>query len=193
MPVHKKHEDSLDVQVRTRILDEYGNEMAGVIEYDPVSGFGKRIKLDARPDSGFVEPFFRKGGSIEIDGHTFDADNHDENKVNAIRTLIDAKVARGTPEYEQLLKQHIDEQRNAEQIRGHEQRGAASAAAAASPDKQDPDRVKVKDQKFIAITQIARGEEVKIDLDSGQVKGTRSDNVHKPQTERGPDHEVITT
>jgi hypothetical protein len=188
MPVHKKHEDSLDVQVRTKFLDEYGNPLEGAIEYDPSTGFGKRIK---DPKLGLVESFYRGGGHIEVDGHTFTADNHDENKVNAIRTLIDAKVARGTPEYEQLLKQHVDEQRNAEQIRGHQQRGAASDAAAAAPDKQDPDRVKVKDRTFIAATQIARGEEVKIDVDSGQVKGTRSDNVHKPQTERGPDHEVI--
>jgi hypothetical protein len=188
MPTHKKHEDSLDVQVRTRFLDEYGNPLEGAIEYDPTTGFGKRIK---DPKLGLVESFYRGGGHIEIEGHTFTADNHDENKINAIRTLIDAKVARGTPEYEQLLKQHVDEQRAANIAKGQQQKADAAAADAAAPDKQDPDRVKVKNQKFIAATQIARGEEVTIDLDSGQISGTRADNVHRPQTERGPDHEVI--
>jgi hypothetical protein len=109
MTIHKKHEDSLHVQIRTKILDQYGNPIQGAIEYDPSTGWGKRIK---DPTLGLIETFYCKDGSLEVDGHNFDDTNHDVDKVDAIKTLIELNVSRGTPEYETILQKHIDNVRN---------------------------------------------------------------------------------
>jgi hypothetical protein len=109
MTIHKKHEDSLHVQIRTKILDQYGNPIQGAIEYDPSTGWGKRIK---DPTLGLIETFYCKDGSLEVDGHNFDDTNHDPDKVDAIKTLIELNVNRGTPEYEAILQKHIDNVRN---------------------------------------------------------------------------------
>src|SRR5207344_1801755 len=101
MTTHKKHEDSLHVQIRTKILDKYGNPILGAVEYDPSTGWGKRIT--GNPSLGITEDFYSKDGSIEIDGHNFDDTNHDVDKVEAIKTLIDLNVSRGMPEYETIL------------------------------------------------------------------------------------------
>lgn len=172
MAKHVKSKDSLDVQVRTKFYDEYGNEMQGVLEYDPKTGFGKRIK-DA--ERGLVEDFYRGGGHFEIDGHTFTADNQDENEIAAITTLIDAKVARGTPEYEQLLKHHIDVNRQNERDKNKP-----------GPPTPTIDQVDAS-VPFVARTQIARGEEVILDLHNREVAGARSDNVHRPKGPVSPD------
>ena len=172
MAKHEKHKDSLDVQVRTKFLDEYGNEMEGVIEYDPKTGFGKRIK-DAQ--LGLVEDFYRGGGHFEIDGHTFTADNQDQNEIDAITTLIDAKVARGTPEYEELLKHHIDTNRQNEKDKNKDKNKATTAATQPLTIEQ----IDTKATKFIATTPIAKGEEVILDLHKREVAGTRADNIHK--------------
>jgi len=173
MARHIKHKDSLDVQVRTRFLDEYGNTMEGVIEYDPKTGFGKRIK-DAT--LGLVEDFYRGGGHFEIDGHTFTADNQDQNEIDAITTLIDAKVARGTPEYDELLKHHIDVNRQKEKDNNKPK---------ATQSQQQPPTLTLEDTDatipFVARTQIARGEEVILDLHKREVAGVRSDNIHRPK------------
>lgn len=109
MTTHKKHEDSLHVQIRTKILDQYGNPIQGAIEYDPSTGWGKRIK---DPVLGLIEAFYHKDGSIEVDGHNFDDTNHDPDKIEAIKTLIELNVNRGTPEYETILAKHIDNVRS---------------------------------------------------------------------------------
>ena len=103
MPKHVKHQDSLDVQVRTKFLDKEGHEMPGVIEYDTATGYGKRIK-DAR--LGLIEDFYQKDGSAEIDGNNFDDTNHDDDKIDAIKTLIDMNVHRNDANYTDLLDHH---------------------------------------------------------------------------------------
>jgi hypothetical protein len=173
MAKHIKHKDSLDVQVRTKFRDEYGNEMEGVIEYDPKTGFGKRIK---DPKLGLVENFYRGGGHFEIDGHIFTADNQDQNEIDAVTTLIDAKVARGTPEYDELLKHHRDTNRQKEKDNNKDKLKATQSQS------QTPtlDQVDVS-IPFVARTQIARGEQVILDLHKREVVGVRSDNIHRPK------------
>jgi hypothetical protein len=184
MAKHVKTKDSLDVQVRTRFMDEYGNEMQGVIEYDPKTGFGNRIKDAQR---GLVENFYRGGGHIEIDGHTFTAENQDENEIAAITTLIDAKVARGTPEYEQLLKHHIDTNRQNEKDKqkdkDKDKNKLAGTTQSTAPTLDEVD-VSIP---FVARTQIARGEEVILDLHKREVAGIKSDNIHRPKGKVSPD------
>lgn len=186
MAKHVKHKDSLDVQVRTRFLDEYGNTMEGVIEYDPKTGFGKRIK-DAT--LGLVEDFYRGGGHFEIDGHTFTADNQDQNEIDAITTLIDAKVARGTPEYDELLKHHIDVNRQNEKDKQKNQPKATQPQQQQPPPPPPPPTLEDTDATipFVARTQIARGEEVILDLHKREVAGVRSDNIHRPKGKLSPD------
>jgi len=170
MAKHIKHQDSLDVQVRTRFLDEYGNVMEGVIEYDPKTGFGKRIK---DPKLGLVEDFYRGGGHFEIDGHTFTADNQDQNEIDAVTTLIDAKVARGTPEYDELLKHHKDINRQKEKDNNKDK----DKNKATQP--LTLEQIDTNTTRFIATTPIAKGEEVILDLHKREVAGTRADNIHK--------------
>ena len=179
MAKHVKHEDSLDVQVRTKFLDEYGTPMEGVIEYDPVTGFGKRIK---DPTLGLIENFYRKGGHAEIDGHTFTDENHDDNKIQAIKTLIDAKVARGTETYEDQLKHHIAVNRANEKEQANKRK--LSPITTLAEVKQANENI-----TYVATTQIAKGETVTIDFETGYVTGTRSDNIFKPErnTEDHPD------
>lgn len=181
MVTHKKHDDSLDIQVRTKILDEYGNPIEGAIEYDPSTGFGKRIK---DPALGLVEDFYRKDGSIEIDGHNFDDTNHDPDQVDSIREMIALKVSRDTPEYEDMLKLKVSQKRD--EVTKKKQTATDVAALVnnvitTGEQQQLP--------KFIATTQIAKGEEIIIDLETGQAKGTRSDNIHRPNPtiKRHPD------
>lgn len=166
MTKHKKHDDSLDIQVRTKILDEYGNPIEGAIEYDPSTGFGKRIK---DPALGLVEDFYRKDGSIEIDGHNFDDTNHDPDKVDSIKEMITLKVSRDTPEYEDMLKAKVSQKRD--EAREKQQKQTTTPTTTPLPGK------------FIATTQIATGEEVILDLDKGEARGTRSDNIHRPDTD----------
>jgi hypothetical protein len=161
MTRHKKHDDILDVQIRTKILDEYGNPIQGAIEYDPSTGFGKRIK---DPTLGLVEDFYCKDGSVELDGHNFDDTNHDEDEVNSIREMITLKVSRNDPAYHDMLQAKVNQKRDEKQ--------KPTAITASPPPSTLP--------TFIATTQIAKGEEIIIDLTTGQAKGTRSDNIHRP-------------
>lgn len=178
MTRHRKHDDSLDIQVRTKILDEYGNPIEGAIEYDPATGFGKRIK---DPALGLVEDFYRKDGSIEIDGHNFDGTNHDPDKVDSIKEMITLKVSRDTPEYEDMLKAKVSQKRD--EVREKQQQKQQVI------DLDAPLTGAAEAKRFVATTQIARGEEVILDLEKGEAKGTRSDNIHRPNPhiKRHPD------
>lgn len=167
MTKHIKHEDTFDVQVRTKILDMYGNPIEGAIEYDPVTGFGKKI---VDPKLGIVADFFHKDGSIEVDGHNFDDTNYDDTKVKAVTDLVNLKVNRNDPTYEDQLNQHVKLNRDADKVKnpgGKDKTGGDQPTIVSIP------------KKFRAKTQIAKGEEVLIDED-GNVTGTRSDNIFKP-------------
>lgn len=171
MTKHKKHEDTFDVQVRTKILDMYGNPIEGAIEYDPVSGFGKRI---VDPKLGIVADFFQKDGSVEIDGHNFDDSNYDDTKVKAVTDLVNLKVNRNDPTYEDQLQQHVKLNREADKDKNP-----------GGKDKTGGDQPTITPEapkKFRAKTQIAKGEEVLIDEETGDVTGTRSDNIFKPDS-----------
>ena len=164
MTKHIKHDDILDVQIRTKILDEYGNPIQGAIEYDPATGFGKRIK---DPTLGLTEDFYCKDGSIEIDGQNFDDTNHDEDTVNSIREMITLKVNRNDPDYNDMLKAKVNQKRNEAKLK-------------ATPTRTIQSAIDLGVMKFVAVTQIAKGEPVDIDVNNGFVRGTRSDNIHKP-------------
>lgn len=168
MAKHRKHEDSFDVQVRTKILDMYGNPIEGAIEYDPVSGFGKKI---VDPKLGITADFFYKDGSVEIDGHNFDSTNYDDTKVEAVTNLVNLKVNRNDPTYEDQLQQHVKLNRQAD-IQKHP--GGADKTGGDKP------TVAQTPKRFRARTQIAKGEEVLVDEETGAVTGTRSDNVFRP-------------
>ena len=163
MPIHKKHDDSLDVQVRTKILDQYGNPVIGAIEYDPSTGFGKRIK---DPTLGLVEDFYCKDGSIELDGHNFDDTNHDQTEVDSIREMITLKVNRNDPTYHEMLQAKINQKRDEDKQKN----------PGGKPEPLKPDKL----PKIIAATQIAKGEEIIIDVDKGEARGTRADNINRP-------------
>jgi len=165
MTTHKKHDDSLDIQVRTKFLDQYGNPIAGAIEYDPATGWGKRIK---DPTLGLVEDFFVKDGSIELDGHNFDDTNHDEQEIQAVKELITLKVNRNDPTYDDLLKTKVNQKRD-------EDKQKHPSGPKIEPLKPD------KLPKIVAMTQIAKGEEIKIDIDTGEARGTRADNIFSPK------------
>lgn len=166
MAKHTKHDDSLDVQIRTKFLDQYGNPIQGAIEYDPATGFGKRIK-DA--NLGLVEDFYVKDGSIEIDGHNFDDTNQDDTEVDSIKELITLKVNRNDPTYDDLLKAKVNTKRD-EDKQKH--------PPGKKPDEPEESLAnKVDKLHLIASSQIAKGEEVIIDLDKNEVKGTRSTNT----------------
>jgi len=179
MVSHKKHEDILDVQVRTRILDEYGNLIHGAIEYDPSTGYGKRIK---DPALGLVESFFRQGGSVEIDGHNFDDTNQDEDRVAAIKDMITLHVNRNTPEYEDLLRQHVDQNRKNKHPPKDKNQQAFENAKGNNPDKPPKDA-----PVFKAANNIKKGTPVVIDWDTGSVDmvaSAKPDNVfHANQAE----------
>ena len=166
MTRHKKHDDILDVQIRTKILDQYGNPIEGAIEYDPATGYGKRIK---DPTLGLVEDFYAKDGSLEIDGQNFDDTNHDTDEVDGIREMITLKVSRNDPDYHDMLKAKVNQKRD-DKRQATEQ---LKAITQTSINQQPP-------IKFKATTQIAKDEEVTIDLETGEVRGTRSDNIHRP-------------
>lgn len=173
---HTKHEDSLDIQIRTKILDEYGNPIIGAIEYDPATGFGKRIK---DPALGLIESFYCKDGSVELDGHNFDDTNsHDQDKLTSIKEMIDLKVSRDTPEYEDMLKAKINQKRVDSTISN-----VAHDNQATLPLVVTETTTAIPLDKFIATTQIAKGETVIIDLDKGEIRGTRSDNTYRPGSE----------
>ena len=104
MAKHSRHQDSLNVQIRTKFLDKSGHEMPGVIEYDPATGYGKRVKDAQR---GLIEDFYAADGSVEIDGHNFDDTNHDEHRIAAIKTLINMGVTKNSQAgYNDLLDHH---------------------------------------------------------------------------------------
>lgn len=163
MTRHKKHDDNLDVQIRTKILDQYGNPIEGAIEYDPATGYGKRIK---DPTLGLVEDFYAKDGSLEIDGQNFDDTNHDPDEVDSIKEMINLRVSRNDPSYHDMLKEKVNQKKG--------DKNKAQQLVTISPD------LTIKPAKFIATTQIAKGEEIIIDLATGEAKGTRSDNIHRP-------------
>ena len=169
MTRHKKHDDILDVQIRTKILDQYGNPIEGAIEYDPATGYGKRIK---DPTLGLVEDFYCKDGSIEIEGHNFDDTNHDEDEVDSIREMITLKVSRNDPNYQQMLQTKVNQKRD-EKTAKQKEKAVNITTSLESGHIEEITR-------FIAKTQIASGEEVTVDLTTGEVRGTRSDNVHRP-------------
>lgn len=155
MPIHKKHEDNLNVQIRTKILDMYGNPIPGAIEYDPATGFGKRIK-DAQ--LGLVEDFFYKDGSVEIDGHNFDDTNDDPDQAEAIKTLIDINVNRSSPDYETLLQKHVDKVRKEKQ-----QQQQNALAAAARPQAAQPTT-----STFTATQNIRIGQKIQVNNETGE-------------------------
>ena len=171
MTRHKKHDDILDVQIRTKILDQYGNPIEGAIEYDPATGYGKRIK---DPTLGLVEDFYCKDGSIEIEGHNFDDTNHDEDEVDSIREMITLKVNRNDPEYHQMLQAKVNQKRDDKAAKTKQKEKAVNITT--SPESAHIEEI----TRFIAKTQIANGEEVTVDLTTGEVRGTRADNVHRP-------------
>jgi hypothetical protein len=171
MTRHKKHDDILDVQIRTKILDQYGNPIDGAIEYDPSTGMGKRIK---DPTLGLVEDFYCKDGSIELDGQNFDDTNHNEDEIDSIREMITLKVSRNDPDYNDMLKAKVNQKRD-EKTKQQQQ-------ARLSQEQQTitPATITTLPDKIIATTQIAKGEEITIDLATGQARGIRSDNIHRP-------------
>lgn len=106
----EKSKDSVDVQLRTKVYDKEGHEQFGIIEYDPNTGYGKKI-IDA--EKGIVRDWYCLGGYIEIDGHTFTADNTDTDKVDAVKEMVDAKVTREKDPkvYDDLLVNYINRHR----------------------------------------------------------------------------------
>lgn len=168
MTRHKKHDDILDVQIRTKILDQYGNPIEGAIEYDPATGYGKRIK---DPALGLTEEFYCKDGSLEMDGHNFDDTNHDTDEVDSIREMITLRVSRNDPDYHDMLKAKVNQKRD-----DHAKQRTIALAT-------EPPSTFTLPDKFIATTQIAKGEEVLVDLNKAQVSGTRADNIHRPDVE----------
>ena len=170
MVKHIKHDDSIDIQIRTKFFDEEGHQMENVIEYDPASGYGKRIKLDGPP--GTIEQFYRLGGHLELDGNTFTAESHDEDKVDAIRETIDEKVNRHLePErYEQKIQQKTDMRRAAKAKAGPAAtktaiQGGPGVILSATTDLN----------KFTATNKIMEGDTVSIDLDKMTVTGITQD------------------
>lgn len=170
MTIHKKHEDNLNVQVRTKILDMYGNPISGAIEYDPSTGYGKRIK---DPALGLIEPFYHKDGSIEVDGHNFDDTNHDPDKVEAIKTLIDLKVNRSTPEYDDILAKHVDN------VRQEKQRQQKQSVV--GPGMQALLSATTTDKTLIATSRIDNGQRVTIDFDTGTVTPVKDNPLNPTQ------------
>lgn len=109
MTVFKKHEHPLDVQLRTKIFDQNGAELSGVIEYDVNSGYGKRVKLGSDPKHGLIEEFYCGNGILELDGNTFDnseGHGYDEDKIDAIIQMVLSNVSRNANPraYEELLE-----------------------------------------------------------------------------------------
>jgi hypothetical protein len=168
MTIHKKHEDNLHVQLRTKILDQYGNPIQGAIEYDPGTGYGKRIK---DPALGLVEQFYCKDGSIEVDGHNFDDTNHDPDKVEAIKTLIDLKVNRNQPEYADILQKHVDRIRNEKQV------------PIRTVTITEPTMI---DRTFTATSRIDENQRVQVDLDTGLVSPVK-ENIINPTEQQHED------
>jgi len=162
MTKHVKHEDSHDVQLRTKFRDEYGNEMEGVIEYDPVSGSGKRIK---DPKLGIVEGFFRKGGSIEIDGHNFDDTNQDEDEIDAIREVNNMNVNRSSnPElYADMVRSKRDKKREDKVNPPKDKNVVALEKANKAKDGN------VSPPVFTAKNNIKKGNRVVVDWDNGEI------------------------
>ena len=175
MTRHKKHDDILDVQIRTKILDQYGNPIQGAIEYDPATGYGKRIK---DPVLGLTEDFYCKDGSLEIDGQNFDDTNHDEDEVNSIKEMITLKVSRNDPDYHDMLKAKVNQKRNEKQQKTFAKSETAQLLTAGILDQLK------EEGPFTAATQIAKGETVIIDVDNHQVKGTRSNNIFRPSSDK---------
>lgn len=105
----KKHEQSVDVQVRTRFYDKTGAELHGVIEYDINTGYGKRVKLDSDPKQGIIEPFYCGDGILEVDGNAFDKTHgYDEDKLDAIITMIGMNLSRNAnPRAYEEMMQHL--------------------------------------------------------------------------------------
>lgn len=176
MTIHKKHEDTEHVQIRTKILDQYGNPIQGAIEYDPTSGYGKRIKIGSE-QQGIIEPFYQKDGSIEIDGHNFDDTNHDEDKVNAVRDLINMQVNRGQPGYEDLLQEHVNNRRRDKQ--GLAQRQTLSTETIpTSP---------VDPKAFVATQNLKKGMKLRINMTSGEVEADPESLVTRPDDDKHQD------
>jgi len=164
---HQKHNDILDVQLRTRFLDMYGNEMAGVIEYDPQTGQGKRIALGGA-DKGLIEGFIQKGGFVELDGQTFSEDNdNDPDTVEAIKTVISMKINRNKdPQiYEDEVKHHAELNKKARQEAQQTQARLVSQIVA------EPSPI-----TMVAAETIRPGDKIMIDSE-GAVRKFK-DNIH---------------
>src|SRR5215831_11283063 len=185
MTTHVKHSDTLDVQIRTKILDQYGNPIEGAIEYDPSTGYGKRIK-DAR--LGLIEDFYIKDGSIEIDGQNFDDTNHDPDQVDAIRTVINMKINRSTdPQvYEDNIKHHADLIRKQKQElqKIQQKQEEQTFAAMASIAKGEPTATTTTTTTtMIAADTIRPGDKVIID-DTGAVRKFNDNIFHASDESR---------
>lgn len=170
MTTHKKHEDTEHVQIRTKILDQYGNPIPGAIEYDPATGYGKRIKLGSEKE-GIIEPFYCKDGSIEVDGHNFDDTNHDPDKVEAIKTLINLNVNRTQPEYADILSKHVDNVRQEKRRQQQEEQPNLTIA-------QTPGTTTTRDKIFIASSRIDDGQRVTIDFETGVVSPVKDNPIN---------------
>lgn len=176
MTTHKKHEDTEHVQIRTKILDQYGNPIQGAIEYDPTTGYGKRIKLGSE-QQGIIEPFYQKDGSVEIDGHNFDNTNQDPDEIDAVRDLINMRVNRGQDGYEDLLREHVNNRRRDRQ--GLAQR---QTLATTIPGGTTEENVKA----FVATQNLKKGMKLRINMTTGDVEADPESLVTRPN-----DHEHI--
>src|SRR5690242_276716 len=183
MGTFKKHEDTLDIQIRTKFLDVYGNEMPGVIEYDPATGIGKRLKIDAPPSSGLTESFFHAGGSIELDGRNFDDTNQDDDVIQAIKDVVKSKISRSTDPtvYDEMIRQHIDQNRKNKNPPKDKNQQAFDNAKGNNPNKP-PTQAPV----FQATENIKKNAKVVIDWDTGNVS---TDPANKPQNVFSADEE----
>lgn len=169
MTTHKKHEDTEHVQIRTKILNQYGNPIEGAIEYDPKTGYGKRIKLGAEKQ-GIIEPFYQKDGSIEIDGHNFDDTNHETDKVDAIRDLVNMQVNRGQPGYDELLQEHVNNRRRDKQ-------GLAQRQTLAT---EIPKTAEDNAKAFVATQNLKKGMKLRVNLTTGEVEADPDQLLTRP-------------
>ena len=177
---YQKHQDSLDVQVRTKFLDQEGHEMKGVIEYDPVTGYGKRIKDS---EKGLVEDFFRADGHMELDGHTFTSDNHNEEKVEAIKTVIKMGVNRNKDPktYEDLISHHTNLNRS-----NTKHGPITTSGTGATESMSSLFRVSGSDTvtTFTATQNIKKGNKVQVNLETGEVELHPDELIFKADEDR---------
>ena len=75
-----------EIQHRIVIYDSDGNRKEGAVQYDTITGWGKRI-LDPE-DPGTLSDYFDKGGYVEVDKVVFDAEHDDIDLYNDLLTAM---------------------------------------------------------------------------------------------------------